>query len=233
MDVALTVDPDVRDLAVGVVIVSGACIAPSNAELRAHCDEAARRAAAEGADGGDSRRAAVRQLLRHGGFKPAGRGKPAQEYLLRVATEQGELPSINNVVDVINSVSLSSGLPISLLSLDRVGSRILVRYGKPEEQYVFNSSGQTLDVRGLLCLCARDGASSQPVGSPVKDSMAGKVEAADRNLLACLYAPHGEVSIDQLRDYGRQLSNGFSQWCGAERCELRVLSPDANKSTTR
>ena len=91
MDLQLTIAEDVRDLAVGVVIVSGARIEESEAELREHCDATVRRVLAAGADGGDARRAAVRQLLRYGGFKPSGRNKPAQEYLLRVATQEGRL----------------------------------------------------------------------------------------------------------------------------------------------
>ena len=40
----------------------------------------------------------VRDLLRAGGFKPAGRSKPASEYLVRAAGE-GKLAGINLVVD--------------------------------------------------------------------------------------------------------------------------------------
>ena len=63
----------------------------------------------------DMVREAVRLLLRHGGFKPAGRGKPASEYLLR--GRGGTLASINAAVDVCNIVSLHSGLPISVVDL--------------------------------------------------------------------------------------------------------------------
>src|SRR5688572_4923349 len=60
----------------------------------------------------DGVREAVRALLRHGGFKPTGRSKPASEYLLK-AVREGLLSSINLAVDVCNVVSLHSGLPIS------------------------------------------------------------------------------------------------------------------------
>lgn len=63
-------------------------------------------------------RSATRDLLRHGGYKPTGRGKPASEYLVRAATE-GVLGSINPAVDACNAVSLNSGLPISLVDRDR------------------------------------------------------------------------------------------------------------------
>src|SRR5271166_5494436 len=60
----------------------------------------------------DQVRETVRQLLRHSGFKPTGRSKPASEYLLKAVAE-GRLASINVAVDACNSVSLHSGLPIS------------------------------------------------------------------------------------------------------------------------
>src|SRR5271154_7386886 len=49
----------------------------------------------------DTVRAEVRQLLRHGGFKPAGRSKPASEYL-HAASAEGRFPHINAVVDTCN-----------------------------------------------------------------------------------------------------------------------------------
>ncbi len=66
----------------------------------------------------DAVRGVVRDLLRHGGYKPTGRGKPASEYLVRAAGD-GSLGSINAAVDACNAVSLHSGLPISVVDLDR------------------------------------------------------------------------------------------------------------------
>src|SRR5262245_26651130 len=63
-------------------------------------------------------REAVRVLLRHGGFKPTGRSKPAAEYLIK-AVREGLLTSINLAVDACNVASLHSGLPISVVDLDR------------------------------------------------------------------------------------------------------------------
>jgi hypothetical protein len=66
----------------------------------------------------DAVRERVRALLRHGGFKPTGRSKPASEYLLK-AVGEGRLSSINMAVDACNVVSLHSGLPVSVVDLDR------------------------------------------------------------------------------------------------------------------
>ena len=56
---------------------------------------------------GDETRKAVRDLLRHGGHKPAGRGKPASEFLHKAASNAG-LGSINLPVDLCNAASLHS-----------------------------------------------------------------------------------------------------------------------------
>jgi DNA/RNA-binding domain of Phe-tRNA-synthetase-like protein len=223
----LTIDGEVQDLALGLVEVSGAFIGPAGDELRRYCGRVVM-AARENADAGEPRRQAVRQLLRYGGFKPSGRSKPAQEYLLRSAVQDGALPAISNVVDAINAVSLASGLPISLISLDRCGRELTVRYGRDGERYVFNRAGQELDVKGLLCLCAAAGAApeGEPVGSPVKDSMRAKVDETDRHLLACVYAPRSAVSAAELRDWSQRLADGFRVWCSAEACTVS-LSPES------
>src|SRR5207244_2564984 len=85
----------------------------------------------------DHVRETVRQLLRHGGFKPTGRSKPASEYLIR-AIGEGKLSTINVAVDVCNIVSLHSGLPISVVDLDRSREPFRVGIAPKEATYVFN-----------------------------------------------------------------------------------------------
>src|SRR3954468_1341376 len=78
----------------------------------------------------DTVRAEVRSLLRHGGFKPAGRSKPASEYLHAVQHE-GKFPAINAAVDACNVVSLHSGLPISLVDLDATNGPLRIDLAPP------------------------------------------------------------------------------------------------------
>src|ERR1700679_3659975 len=66
----------------------------------------------------DGVREAVRSLLRHGGFKPTGRSKPASEYLLKAGRDK-LLSPINVAVAACNIVSFHSGLPISVVDLDK------------------------------------------------------------------------------------------------------------------
>src|SRR6266446_5466759 len=104
----------------------------------------------------DAVREAVRALLRHGGFKPAGRSKPASEYLVRAVTD-GALSSINAAVDVCNIVSLHSGLPISVVDLAKAKPPFRIAIAPAGSSYVFNASAQTIDLAGLLCLYDADG----------------------------------------------------------------------------
>jgi DNA/RNA-binding domain of Phe-tRNA-synthetase-like protein len=118
----------------------------------------------------DEVRGAVRDLLRHGGYKPSGRSKPASEYLV-AAAGKGEFPRINAMVDACNVVSLHSGLPISLVDLDRVERGALaIQIAPAGTAYVFNPSGQTIDASGLVCLFDAHG----PTGTPVKDAQRTK-----------------------------------------------------------
>src|SRR5205814_3257217 len=96
----------------------------------------------------DSVRDAVRRLLRHGGFRPTGRSKPASEYLLK-AVGDSRLSSINLAVDVCNIVSLHSGLPISVVDVDRCRQPFRVAVAAAGAAYIFNAAGQTIDLGGL------------------------------------------------------------------------------------
>lgn len=127
-------------------------------------------------------RAAVRDLLRHGGYKPTGRGKPASEYLVRAA-EEGTLASINAAVDACNVVSLHSGIPISVVDLDRAREPFRVGLGGAGARYVFNAAGQEIDVEGLLCLIDADG----PCANAVKDAQRTKTSVATRRTLSLLW----------------------------------------------
>jgi DNA/RNA-binding domain of Phe-tRNA-synthetase-like protein len=133
----------------------------------------------------DSVREAVRALLRHGGFKPTGRSKPASEYLLR-ASGEGTLASINLAVDACNIVSLHSGLPISVVDLGRATAPFRVGLAPDGASYVFNASGQAIDVGGLLCLFDAEG----PCANAVKDAQRTKTTPETTRTLSIVWGTH-------------------------------------------
>src|SRR5687768_5928478 len=131
-------------------------------------------------------RAAVRDLLRHGGYKPTGRGKPASEYLVRAAAE-GALSSINLAVDACNAVSLASGLPISVVDLGRAQAPFRIALAPAGSAYVFNAAGQTIELAGLLCLFDAQGSCA----NAVKDCQRTKTDGATRSTLFVVWGVKG------------------------------------------
>jgi DNA/RNA-binding domain of Phe-tRNA-synthetase-like protein len=151
----------------------------------------------------DALRSAIRDLLRHGGYKPTGRGKPASEYLIRAATEGG-LSSINLVVDACNVVSLHSGFPISVVDLTRALAPFRIALPAPGSKYVFNASGQEIDVSGLLSLFDAQG----PCANAVKDAQRTKTNAETTSTLSVLWGCVGyEGRLKAAVSWYRELLN--------------------------
>lgn len=186
-------DPSLDGLAVGLVLARGIGW-PEAADPRFASRVAEIVARGEGAIS-SARKSAVRDMLRHGSYKPAGRAKPSSEYLLAAALE-GDFPSVNRFVDAANVVSLASAYPISIVDLGKAGWEFLIRRGREGESYVFNAGGQTIDLKDLLCVCRKSGDSFEPTANPVRDSMATKIFPGAKNLAAFIYCPSGIEARD-------------------------------------
>ena len=130
----------------------------------------------------DALKNAIRDVLRARGYKPTGRGKPSSEYLVRAQAE-GALRSINLAVDAGNAISLHSGVPISVVDLERVTLPLQIRCGGPEDSYVFNPAGQTIALAGLPCLWDATG----PCANAVKDAQRTKTSDATLRTLSILW----------------------------------------------
>lgn len=163
----------------------------------------------------DGVRAAIRDLLRFGGYKPTGRGKPASEYLLRAVAE-GALGSINAAVDACNAASLHSGLPISVVDLDLASEPFSLAIAKTGSRYVFNASGQEIDLGGLLCLCDAAG----PTANAVKDAQRTKTRAETTRTLSVVWGARAlEGRTARTVAWYRELC--ASVGATTELCELR------------
>jgi len=169
-------------------------------------------------------RDAVRAMLRYGTYKPSGRAKPASEFLWRAAGE-GNFPRVSGPVDVNNAVSLASGLPGSIFDAELTGMRLHLRHGDPGESYVFNPSGQSIDLEDLLVVCRDVGGRWEPCGNPVKDAMATKVRDETTSILGVLYVP---------RELGRAIAERWTaryvelieQCCAPRRTDMAVFGAD-------
>ncbi len=213
--VMVTIEPP--DVLVGLVVARGCTTAAAppglDRALNAALEEANARV------GEEEVTKPVRGLLRYGGYKPTGRGKPASEYLLKAA-RTGGFPRINNLVDLNNLVSLRSLLPISLVDLVRADTgRFVVRRGRPNESYIFNSAGQTIALEDLLLVARQP--DDEPCANPIKDSMATKLTDASTDVMAVIYAPpalrvHAEAAA-------ARFAEGFEAWTDADAVESVVL----------
>jgi len=226
------------DVALGLVLAEGVTASAAGPSLRAAIDECVRQRHAELSPELDARRKACRDILRNGSYKPTGRGKPANEYLLRAARE-GTFPSINGLVDSNNLVSLEHMVPISVWDLDLSPSpRFKFTLGAPGESYVFNQAGQELALTDLICGHVLDAdhtpnaseAAWVPIVNPIKDCLRTKTTASTTRVAAALYCPLGQVSAEAIESMAAELA-GWLSTCGeSSATDHAVLLPDQTLS---
>lgn len=224
MNPTLEIDPDLTSQVCQPVLIWAEQIDPPFAErpMPDFLAVAVARAAELGEDAWEPGvKKQVRDMLRHGKYKPSGRSKPASEFLLKAAG-QGDFPQVCSVVDVNNAVSLESGLPGTIFDSALSGDALLLRRGMEGENYVFNPSGQTIDLRDLLLVCRRQADGWQPCGNPVKDAMLTKVMPETRSVIAVLYGPAGMDPV-KVESWGERFSDLLRSSCGAARIGMRMV----------
>ena len=153
----------------------------------------------------DAIRKTTRDMLRVCGFKPTGRSKPAAEYLIK-AVEKRMLSAINVPVDICNAVSLHSGIPISVVDCDLLTEPLRVGPAEKETRYVFNASGQEMDIGGLLCLWDAKG----PCANAVKDSQRTKTNPQTKRVLTLMWGTQDLAQrVQQVETWYRSLLEPF------------------------
>jgi DNA/RNA-binding domain of Phe-tRNA-synthetase-like protein len=80
-------------------------------------------------------------------------------------------------------VSYHSGLPISVVDLERARPPLRVGLAPAGATYVFNASGQAIDLGGLLCLFDAAG----PCANAVKDAQRTKTADETRQTLSLVW----------------------------------------------
>ncbi len=174
----------------------------------------------EGRAGGDDhRRKAVRDILRNGRYRPSGRGKPAQEYLKRIWTNNGTIDLINNAVDVNNIFSLRHGLPVSAFDTGKIRGDLVIRLGREGESYVFNATGQVLECKDLVVVCDDRG----PIGSPVKDSQETKLFPGASGVVFVVYCSRETMSEPDFLAATSELGDMMSEDCEDAVAEQPIL----------
>jgi DNA/RNA-binding domain of Phe-tRNA-synthetase-like protein len=205
--IPITLELDLPELLLGVVESRSVPTGPADASLDAEILAAlAVTASRTTGTETDAVKTAIRDLLRVGGYKPAGRGKPASEYLAQSA-ERGEFPRISHIVDALNLVSLESRLPISLLDADRVmdgTDALVIRFGRAGESYVFNSAGHGINIEGLVCVARLNGPA---LGNPVKDSMLAKTTDTTSHTISFIWGSRRALNPAAMQHVCQRLGN--------------------------
>ena len=154
------------------------------------------------------------------GYKALGkdpaRYRGSAEALLRRMIAGKGMPRINNVVDVINLVSVGSRLPIGLYDLAHVEGPIEFRAGRAGETYK-GIGKYDLNLEGLPLFADGKG----PHGSPTSDSERTMVTEATNRVLAIIISFGGTSALD---DAMKQMSERLQTFCAAKNVETRTVS---------
>jgi len=139
--------------------------------------------------------------------KDPSRYRGSAEALLRRILSGKSFPQINNVVDIINLLSVESRLPVGLYDLDQLKGGIVFRVGRAAESYK-GIGKYDLNLEGLPIFCDETG----PHGSPTSDSERTMVTAATTKIAAIFVSFGGngglESSCQRMTDLLQHYANG-------------------------
>ncbi len=158
-------------------------------------------------------------LATRAGYKALGkdpaRYRGSAEALLRRVIAGKGLPRINNVVDVINLVSVESRLPVGLYDLAHVQGNIIFRAGHAGETYK-GIGKYDLNLEGLPVFCDAAG----PHGSPTSDSERTMVTLGTKQVIAIIISFGGEKS---LTEWGQVMCSLLEKYAGARNPHWEIL----------
>lgn len=129
---------------------------------------------------------AVRRLFRAAGCDPT-RYRPSSEALLRRLLKGEELPVIHPFVDLNNCLSVELAVPVSIAAEGAFGPPVTLRAGRPGE--TFESLRGPFNLEGKPLLADPKG----PFGTPITDSVRGKVREETGRAWLVVYLPQGVV----------------------------------------
>jgi len=158
-------------------------------------------------------------LATRAGYKALGkdpaRYRGSAEALLRRLIAGKGMPRINNVVDVINLVSVESRLPVGLYDLAHVEGAIEFRAGRAGETYK-GIGKYDLNLEELPLFADAQG----PHGSPTSDSERTMVIEATKHVLAIIVSFGGVSPLDNAAKRMKELLETF---CAAENVVYKIV----------
>ena len=158
--------------------------------------------------------AASRKAYKACGKDPARYRLSAEALLRRVVSGKG-LYYINNVVDQLNLVSITTGFSIGGYDADQIQGNIVFGIGGPDEPYSGIGRGE-LNIENLPVFRDDLGA----FGTPTSDSPRTEVKEQTRRFLMVLIDFDGDHLLDQAMQLAERL---LKDYCHAGKFEIRIV----------
>jgi len=158
---------------------------------------------------------AWRAAFRRFGVNPT-KYRSAVEALLRRLTKQGDIPSINALVDIGNLVSIRHRVPVAVFDLDRIAGSIVVRLAEGNEAFTplfveepeHPEHGEVIFIDGNGLVAARRWCWRQ------SDQSAARIETRSVMLVTEAHHTGGEETVKQAAADLRELCAEFlgNEW---------------------
>jgi len=158
--------------------------------------------------------ASSRKAYKACGKDPARYRLSAEALLRRVVSGKG-LYHINNVVDQLNLISITTGFSIGGYDADQIEDDIVFGIGDQAEPYSGIGRGE-LNIENLPVF--RDGKGA--FGTPTSDSPRTEVKEQTRRFLMILIDFEGDKMLNEAVQMAEHL---LKSYCGADRFEIRTI----------
>ncbi len=157
--------------------------------------------------------ASWRELYRSFGTKP-GDYRPSAEALIRRTLKTGDLPRINNAVDLYNVVSVNNVIPMGGFDLDKVDGDIYLRFSPGDEAFIPLGPGD-LELTYPGEVVYADDSRILTRRWNYRDADSTKITEETRNLVMFLDATP-EIPVGRVQDALMELKNLYVKHCDGE-----------------
>ena len=128
------------------------------------------------------------------------RYRNAAEAMLRRVVQGKGLYKINNIIDIQNMTSITSGISIGSYDLDKIIGEIV--YKRAEEEQYQGIGKENVNITSLPCLYDDEG----PFGNPTSDSRRAMITDKSHKILTIFYSFSDEKTTETaLRNFLYQL----------------------------
>jgi DNA/RNA-binding domain of Phe-tRNA-synthetase-like protein len=147
--------------------------------------------------------------------KDPSRYRPSAEALCRRIVNGKSLFKINNVVDILNTISIEIGYSIGGYDLDKINGNIVLSKGLPYVSYDAIGRG-LLNIEDLPVLFDETG----PFGCPTSDSTRTMVTTSTKNFLMIIFDFEGSGNMNDLLNLS---ADYYSSLAGVNDIKTRIF----------